>query len=328
MFVEHVVYFCAHRYLLTWKIAPAIAYGCTCVAKPSEFTSYTAYLLASVIRDAAIPPGVVNIVFGTGPKAGQALVAHPKVPVISFTGGTVTAERLIKTSAPFYKKLSLELGGKNAGIVFADANMDVAIPTIVRSGFQNQGEICLCTSRLFVQRSVFDSFVAKYVAAVKLLKVGNPADPATDLGALVSKEHQAKVLSYIDLAKELGGEIKCGGGPVDKATLPDEFKEGYFVQPTVITGLSHKSRVCQEEVCFLFIKKKKWCVTIIIFLDLWTRRDHHAVRHRGRGDRHGQRHPVRPCCVRVDREPGPDAPCCWGPRGGHGVVQLLVRKKQ
>jgi aminomuconate-semialdehyde dehydrogenase len=232
-------------YLLTWKIAPALAFGCTCVCKPSELTSLTAFLLCSVLDAAGVPAGVVNMVFGTGPRAGQALVAHPRVPLISFTGGTATGERVIAASAPHYKKLSLELGGKNAGIIFDDADLAACVPTVVRSAFQNQGEICLCTSRLFVQAGVYDRFVAAYVAAVRALRVGDPFDPATDVGALISDDHRRKVLSYIELARKTGGTVLCGGEAV---ALPGDLAGGFYVAPTVIVGLAADSRVCQEEI--------------------------------------------------------------------------------
>ncbi|KAI8815212.1 aldehyde dehydrogenase domain-containing protein [Cladochytrium replicatum] len=231
-------------YLLTWKIAPAMAYGCTSVCKPSEFTSNTAYLLCSVLRDAGVPKGVVNMVFGVGPKAGNALVVHPDVPLISFTGGTATGEVIYRNAAPFFKKLSLELGGKNANIVFADCDWETTLATSVRSSFLNQGEICLCGSRIFVEESIFDRFVAELSERASKLVVGDPSDPKTDLGALVSKEHMAKVLGYIKLAEDLGGNIHTGGQQVEVKG----FEKGYFVRPTIITGLAPTSRVCQEEI--------------------------------------------------------------------------------
>ncbi|KAI9173104.1 hypothetical protein H9P43_007235 [Blastocladiella emersonii ATCC 22665] len=231
-------------YLLTWKIAPCIATGNTCVCKPSEFTSHTAYLLCTVLTEVGLPPGVVNMVFGDGPRAGAPLVAHPGVPLISFTGGTVTGARIAAMAAPMFKKLSLELGGKNAALVFADANLDRAVATCVNSAFRNQGEICLCTSRIFVHRSIYAEFVDRLVAKVKLLRVGDPRDPETNLGALVSQEHMDKVLGYIQLARDEGGEIRTGGGRV---TVPG-LEGGYYVAPTIVTGLSPTARCMQEEI--------------------------------------------------------------------------------
>eukprot|EP01095_Lingulamoeba_sp_RSL-Kostka_P005291 TRINITY_DN16622_c0_g1_i1.p1 TRINITY_DN16622_c0_g1~~TRINITY_DN16622_c0_g1_i1.p1 ORF type:complete len:504 (-),score=221.28 TRINITY_DN16622_c0_g1_i1:23-1534(-) len=235
-------------YLLTWKIAPCIACGNTCVAKPSEMTSVTAYMLGQVCNEAGLPNGVVNLVFGTGPSAGQPLVEHPDVPLISFTGGTKTGTIIQKTVAPLCKKISLELGGKNANIIFADANLDEAISVSVSSSFANQGEICLCGSRIFVEESIYDEFLEKFRTKVsKVLTVGDPRDSNTTTGALISQQHMEKVLSYIELAKEEGGEIILGGQR--KEDLEGDFKNGYFVNPTIIIGLHPiSSRVQQEEI--------------------------------------------------------------------------------
>eukprot|EP01102_Stenamoeba_stenopodia_P023021 TRINITY_DN9793_c0_g4_i2.p1 TRINITY_DN9793_c0_g4~~TRINITY_DN9793_c0_g4_i2.p1 ORF type:complete len:302 (-),score=53.62 TRINITY_DN9793_c0_g4_i2:102-1007(-) len=205
-------------------------------------------MLGDVLNKAGIPKGVVNIVFGTGIRAGAALVSHPKVPLISFTGGTRTGEEIIKLCAPHYKKMSLELGGKNPNIIFADADLSKAIPTTVRSSFANQGEICLCGSRIFVQDTIFDKFLEAFVAETKKLVVGDPSDPKTTTGALVSEEHFNKVRSCIELAKQEGGTIVLGGtDPVDN--LPEEFKGGYFVRPTIITGVHPSNcRTQQEEI--------------------------------------------------------------------------------
>lgn len=227
-------------YLLTWKIAPAIAAGNTCVAKPSELTPLTADALAELLQSAGVPPGVVNIVHGRGPSAGAALVAHPDVRAISFTGGTATGAHVAASAAPHFKKLSLELGGKNANVVFADADLDEAVATSVRSSFWNQGEICLCGSRIFVERSVYDVFVERLVSATRALRVGDPADPATDVGALISETHLAKVSGYLDLARREGGTILTGGERLDRP--------GWFLTPAVITGLDCDCRVLQEEI--------------------------------------------------------------------------------
>ena len=227
-------------YLLSWKIAPAIASGNTCVAKPSELTPLTADRLAQLSLEAGVPAGVINIVHGYGAKAGAALVEHRDVPMISFTGGTVTGTRVAASAAPMFKKLSLELGGKNPTIVFADADLDDAMRTSLRAGFWNQGEICLCGSRVFVERSIYDQFVERFASGAAKLKIGDPSDESTQVGALISEAHMHKVLGYIELAKEEGGTIVAGGNQV--------MRDGYFVEPTVITGLGCDRRVLQEEI--------------------------------------------------------------------------------
>ena len=227
-------------YLLSWKIAPAIAAGNTCVAKPSELTPLTANRLAELSLEAGVPPGVINIVQGYGPKAGRALTCHDDVPVISFTGGTVTGAAIAANAAPRFKKLSLELGGKNPNVIFADADFDQAVATSIQSSFANQGEICLCGSRIFVERSIHDAFVDRFVAAAKKLRVGDPSDESTDVGALISDAHLQKVTGYIELAKQEGGKVVTGGHRVER--------RGWFVEPTVITGLGCDCRVLQEEI--------------------------------------------------------------------------------
>ncbi|XP_030643030.1 2-aminomuconic semialdehyde dehydrogenase isoform X2 [Chanos chanos] len=194
-----------------------------------------------------VPDGVVNLVFGTGPRAGDALVSHPDVPLVSFTGSTATARLITERSAPFCKKLSLELGGKNPAIVFADANLDVCISTTVRSSFSNQGEICLCTSRIFVERSIFSEFLERFVAAARQWKTGVPSDPKNQNGALVSKEHLEKVRSYVALARAEGAQVHCGEG-VDVLEVPDKNVGGYYMLPTVISGMKDSSRLMQEEI--------------------------------------------------------------------------------
>jgi aminomuconate-semialdehyde/2-hydroxymuconate-6-semialdehyde dehydrogenase len=232
-------------YLLTWKIAPAIASGNCCVAKPSELTPLTAFRLAELVREAGIPPGVVNIVHGLGPKVGDALTAHPRVPIISFTGGTVTGAAVMRNAGPMFKKVSLELGGKNPNVVFADADLDDAVATSIRSSFANQGEICLCGSRIFVERSAFDRFVEAFVAKTRALQVGDPSDEATDVGALVSASHLAKVESYVALARE-EGEILCGGSR--PTALPDRLRGGFYLEPAVVRTDRADCRVMQEEI--------------------------------------------------------------------------------
>lgn len=227
-------------YLLTWKIAPAIATGNTCVAKPSELTPLTANALAELAEEAGIPPGVINIVHGLGAEAGAAICEHPDVPLISFTGGTVTGARVAATAAPLFKKLSLELGGKNPNVIFADADLDEAVATSIRSSFWNQGEICLCGSRIFVERSIHDAFVERFVAATQKLRVGDPLDADTDVGALISEAHLEKVSGYVKLAIEEGGTIATGGRRVERP--------GFFFEPTVITDVDCECRVTQEEI--------------------------------------------------------------------------------
>ncbi len=232
-------------YLFTWKIAPALAAGCTVVAKPSELTPMTAYLLSELCIEAGLPKGVLNIVHGLGPKAGQAIIEHPEIPAISFTGGTVTGKRIAATAAPMFKKLSLELGGKNPNIIFADCDFEQAVSTSLLSSFSNQGEICLCGSRILVERSLYDRFVEAFVERTRALTIGDPLEEGTRIGALVSEAHMQKVLSYIALAKEEGGKIIAGGNRVQ---LSGRCADGYFVAPTVITGLTQDCRTNQEEI--------------------------------------------------------------------------------
>ena len=232
-------------YLLTWKIAPAIAFGNTCVAKPSELTSLTASMLAQIFHDAGLPNGVVNLVFGTGQKAGAALVAHPKVPLISFTGGTSTGRAISMVAAPMFKKLSLELGGKNPNVIFDDCDLEKTVETTIRASFLNQGEICLCGSRIYVQKSIYDRFMSRFIAQTRELKVGDPSLKSSNLGALVSKEHRAKVESYFEIAKSEGLTLVTGGR---RADVGGAFKNGYFIEPTIYTGARPTSRLQQEEI--------------------------------------------------------------------------------
>ena len=233
-------------YLFTWKIAPALACGNTVVAKPSELTPMTAHMLTEVCGDAGLPPGVLNVVHGAGLDAGAAIVAHPDVGTISFTGGTSTGGAIARVTAPMFKKVALEMGGKNPTIVFADADMDRVGAAAVRSAFQNQGQICLSGSRVFVERPAFDDFVDRFVAAACALSIGDPLDETTEQGALVSLAHLEKVRTYVDLARREGGRILCGGErPAD---LPDRCREGYFLEPVVVTGLAVTSRVNREEI--------------------------------------------------------------------------------
>lgn len=232
-------------YLFTWKVAPALATGCTVVAKPSELTPLTTHMLAERCIEAGFPPGVLNIVQGTGPKVGAAITEHPAIPAISFTGGTATGARIAATAAPMFKKLSLELGGKNAVLVFADCDFEEMLKETVRSSFSNQGQICLCGSRILVERSLYPRFRAAFVERVKALRVGDPGEQSTDIGAVVSEAHLNKVLSHVALAKEEGGTLLCGG---DQVRLGGPLAQGWYMAPTVIEGLGPGCRTNQEEI--------------------------------------------------------------------------------
>lgn len=232
-------------YLFTWKIAPALAIGNCVVAKPSEITPYTAYLLSKICMEVGLPKGVLNIVHGLGGKVGQAIVEHEGIKAISFTGGTETGKRIAATAAPMFKKLSLELGGKNPTLVFADCDFEETVKQVVTSSFSNQGEICLCGSRIFIEKSIYTKFRDAFVARVKALKVGDPNEDDSNLGAIVSELHKQKILSYIKLAGEEGGTILCGGKQV---AVSGRCTNGYFIEPTVIEGLSYDCRTNQEEI--------------------------------------------------------------------------------
>lgn len=232
-------------YLLTWKIAPALAAGNCVVAKPSEITPLTAFLLSEIAMEAGLPPGVLNIVHGRGPTAGAAVVAHPDIRAISFTGGTKTGAEIARTAAPMFKKLSLELGGKNPNVIFADAPFEDMIETTVRSSFSNQGEICLCGSRILIEQSLYSKFKEAFVERVRNLRVGDPTLPETEQGAIVSRPHFEKVLSYIELARSEGGRILCGGRSL---SVQGRCAGGWFIEPTVIEGLSETCRTNQEEI--------------------------------------------------------------------------------
>jgi aminomuconate-semialdehyde/2-hydroxymuconate-6-semialdehyde dehydrogenase len=231
-------------YLFTWKIAPAIAAGNCVVAKPSEVTPMTAYLLGEICTKAGLPPGVLNIVHGLGTTTGQAIVEHPNIKAISFTGGTKTGAHIARVAAPMFKKLSLELGGKNPNIIFGDCNYEDMLNTTVRSSFANQGQICLCGSRIFVEQSIYEQFKKDFIEKVSQLKVGNPFDASTNIGALVSKPHLEKVKSYIDNAEAYGGKVVFGGKKVNL----DGFEEGYYLQPTIIEVPDNSCRLNQEEI--------------------------------------------------------------------------------
>lgn len=232
-------------YLFSWKIAPALAAGNTVVAKPSEVTPYTAWLLSDICKEKGLPPGVLNIVHGLGAKAGQAIVEHPHIPIISFTGGTQTGQHLMRTAGPMFKKLSLELGGKNPNIIFADCDFDEMLKTTLRSSFANQGQICLCGSRIFIERPLYQKFRDAFVEKVSEMRIGDPSLPNTQMGALVSEAHLNKVLGYIELAREEGGTVLTGG---HREMLPEPLAGGYYLRPTVIEGLPFSCRTNQEEI--------------------------------------------------------------------------------
>jgi aminomuconate-semialdehyde/2-hydroxymuconate-6-semialdehyde dehydrogenase len=232
-------------YLFTWKIVPALASGNCVIAKPSEITPMTAYLLAALCREAGLPKGVLNIVHGLGPKVGASIVSHPEIPAISFTGGTQTGAWIAKTAAPMFKKLSLELGGKNPNLVFADCNFEEAVKTSVNAAFSNQGEICLCGSRIFIEKSIYEKFKKAFLERVSTLKVGDPLNDENRMGAIVSLQHMEKILSYINLAKEEGGSLLCGG---NRLQLTGKNSKGFFMEPTVFEDLPYDCRTNQEEI--------------------------------------------------------------------------------
>lgn len=233
-------------YLLTWKVAPALATGNTAVAKPSEVTPMTAHLLALLCQEAGLPPGVLNIAHGLGPRAGAALVSHPDVTTLSFTGSTRAGAEIASAAAPMLKKLSLEMGGKNPNIIFADADREAALSQSVAAAFANQGQICLCGSRLLVQRSIYSAFVAAFVERAQRLRIGDPLDAATEQGAVVSEAHLRKIESCVETARREGGEILCGGRR--PAGLPARCRAGFYYEPTVIAGLDMRCRTNQEEI--------------------------------------------------------------------------------
>lgn len=232
-------------YLFTWKIAPAIASGNVVIGKPSEISPATATLLGEICNEAGLPPGVLNIIHGTGQDVGEAIVMHEDIKAISFTGSTAIGKRIAGLCADQLKKVSLELGGKNPVVIFADCDYDHMLSTTIRSTFSNTGQICLCGSRILVEKSIYEKFIHDFVDRTSKLIIGDPADPATDIGALVSDAHMKKVMSYIDIARGEGGEIVTGG---KRFEMKGEFENGYFVEPTIITGLGQDCRTNQEEI--------------------------------------------------------------------------------
>jgi len=231
-------------YLFSWKIAPALAAGNTVVAKPSEVTPMTAYLLSKICIEIGLPKGVLNIVHGKGQNTGAVLSGHPNIKAITFTGSTKVGADIAEKAAPLFKKYSLEMGGKNPNIIFADCNYDKMLETTVRSSFANQGQICLCGSKIFVERAIYEKFKVDFVNTVKKMKVGYPLDEDTKIGAIVSKPHFDKIMSYIGLAKEEGGTVLCGGN----AVKPKGSEKGWYIEPTIIEGLDPNCRTNQEEI--------------------------------------------------------------------------------
>lgn len=231
-------------YLFSWKIAPALAAGNTVVAKPSEVTPMTAYLLSDICHKAGLPKGVLNIVHGLGHTTGQAIVEHEKIKAISFTGGTATGASIARTAAPMFKKLSLELGGKNPNLIFADCDYEKMLNVTLKSSFANQGQICLCGSRIFVERRIYETFKTDFIARTKALKVGHPMNSETNIGALVSKPHLEKVKSYIDIAEQEGGTVLSGGNYV----TVEGYENGYYLEPTIIEVTDANCKLNQEEI--------------------------------------------------------------------------------
>lgn len=232
-------------YLFTWKIAPALATGNCVVAKPSEITPLTAYLFAKICREVNLPPGVLNIVHGLGGDVGAALSQHPKIKAISFTGSTATGQKIAQAAAPTFKKVALEMGGKNPTLVFADCDFEKTVSEVVRSTFSNQGQICLCSSRILVEESIYEKFKKALIEKIKTFRVGDPSESSTQQGATVSLDHFNKVMSYIELAQREGGKILTGGR---RAIIPGRCENGWFIEPTLIEGLANTCRTNQEEI--------------------------------------------------------------------------------
>jgi len=232
-------------YLFTWKIAPALAAGNCVIAKPSEVTPITAFLLSRLCKEAGLPDGVLNIVHGQGSTTGEAIIKHPDIKAISFTGSTRAGVRIASIAAPMFKKLSLELGGKNPNIIFADCNWEKMLKTTTQSSFSNQGQICLCGSRIIIEETVYDRFKKEFIEQVQQLKVGDPLEDTSKQGALVSQQHFEKVMKAIDTAKQEGGTILCGGKAV---ILEGRCANGFFIEPTVIEGLGCQCKTNTEEI--------------------------------------------------------------------------------
>jgi aminomuconate-semialdehyde/2-hydroxymuconate-6-semialdehyde dehydrogenase len=232
-------------YLFTWKIAPALATGNTIIAKPSEVTPYTAYLFGKLFKEAGFPDGVLNIINGIGTEVGEELVKNPLVKAVSFTGSTRTGKIISESVAGEFKKVSLEMGGKNPNVILADCDYEKMLATTIHSSFSNQGQICLCGSRILIEKSIYDKFIKDFVAKTNKLIVGPPNNPDSKIGAIVSEEHYNKILKHIEIAKNEGGEILCGGKAV---MLEGEYSNGYYIAPTIIVNLNQSCRTNQEEI--------------------------------------------------------------------------------
>ncbi len=232
-------------YLFSWKIAPALIAGNTVLAKPSELTPYTAFKLGEICQDSGLPPGVLNIIHGQGNIAGDAVVSHPKIKAVSFTGGTATGKLIAEKTASSFKKLSLEMGGKNPAIIFSDCNYDKMLETVIWSSFSNQGQVCLCSSRILIEKSIYEKFKKDFISLVSELIVGDPNDEETQFGAVSSQAHYNKILDYIILGKQEGGEILLGGNAVK---INGRCKDGYFIEPTIFQGLKNSCQTNQDEI--------------------------------------------------------------------------------
>jgi len=230
--------------LISWKLAPALAAGCTVVAKPSEFTAGTTFELARIIAEAGAPAGVINVVTGPGPVVGAELAASPKVDKIAFTGSTAVGKTIMQAASGNLKKMSLELGGKSPNVVFADANIDQAVGGSFFGIYLNTGQVCQAGSRLLVQESVKDEFMAKLQAFTKTVKVGNPEDPSTTMGPVINEAQLDKVVRYVHLGEEEGAKMLCGGGRLSG----DGYDAGLFVQPTIFDNVKNSMKIAQEEI--------------------------------------------------------------------------------
>ncbi len=232
-------------YLFTWKIAPAIAAGNCVIAKPSEVTPMSAYLLSLIVQEAGLPEGVLNIIHGNGPNCGSEIVKHPEIKAISFTGSTRAGQEIAAVAAPMFKKISLELGGKNPNIIFADCDWEKMMRTTLQSSFANQGQICLCGSRILIEESIYEQFKTEFVERASKLIPGDPLLETSKQGAVVSKDHFEKILNCIKVAKEEGGKILLGGNALE---LEGRCAQGYFVEPTIIEGLGKDCKTNKEEI--------------------------------------------------------------------------------
>ncbi len=245
-------------YLFTWKIAPALAAGNCVIAKPSEVTPVSAFLLGKICNEAGLPPGVLNIVNGDGKSCGEAIVKHARIKAISFTGSTRAGKHIAHVAAPMFKKLSLELGGKNPNIIFADCDWDKMMKTTIQSSFSNQGQICLCGSRIIIEDSIYEKFKTEFVNLTKKLSVGDPLEKNSKQGAIVSEVHFNKIIESIATAKKEGGTILCGG---EKITVTGRCKDGFFISPTVIEGLNESCKTNTEEIFGPVVTLQKFSTT-------------------------------------------------------------------